>query len=223
MNGIKVAIKESRALNASGDEKAAVSKLKTILRLRISPQIKMQAATILLRTGKVRGNMIEKVADVFYAGGDFVTSANLYKEASAAISKIPATRKHRSKILFQIGRSYERSDKFRAAIKIYKDLLAKFPQYGDKTEVRYHIGLCYQRIGKDTIGEQHFSKILKNEPNSEYIDNILYRMATRRDKKDKRTEALELYKELLARFPRSHWADKCWHGKLDLHYLKMAI
>ena len=216
-------IKEAKALVGAGEISSAEKKLLRILGRRISPQIKIQAATQLLHMGKIRGSLIKKVADIYYDGGDCPTAANMYKQAYALAKKSKKPWKQRAELLFKWGRSQERSDRWRSAIKTYRELRKIFPKF-EPEQVKYHIGLCYQRIGQDKTGEKYLAEILKDSPKSKYADDALYRMATRRDKKEQREEALQLYRRILKEYRRSKWADvAAWKigfalfedGKLD--------
>lgn len=200
-------IKEAAALSSAGKVELSLHRLRGIISRRVSPQVKVAAASIILTAGGFRGDDIEKAADIFYAGGDFATAATLYRDVYGGITRTTETQKRRASLLFQVGRSQERSDRFRAAIKTYKELLTNYPVHSDPIQVRYHIGLCYQRIGKDAIGEQYFSYILKKAPDSQYADDVLFRIASGLDGKDKRAEALAMYRRLLKEYPKSTWAD----------------
>ncbi len=191
------------AVAADGDTVAAIDLIWRVLRAGGNPQVGVLAADELWDLGERSAASAAQLAPVYYEAGHFPRSAALYEQAISAgvygAGVAAAT--------MQLGRSFERGDEFRAAIGVYRRLLTDHPSYAPGL-VRYRLGLCHQRVGEDVEGERWFREVLDREPRSAFADDILYRLAVRRDQKDDRAAARELYERLLARHPRSPWADE---------------
>lgn len=173
-----------------------------------SPQITASAVSELLPIMEPRHNLSLQAAGIFYEAGEFSRAADEYASLGSPSPDV----------MYQHGRALERADRFREAIAVFKKILAGNPGHATQS-VKYRIGLCYQRIGQDVEGEKYFNEILASDPRTNLGDDILYRMATRRDQKDQRPQALALYRQLLAKHPRSSWADEAaW--KIGLAYLE---
>lgn len=201
-------IRVAECMIEGGRTSDAIALLVGVMRERGSPQVASSAAAVLLRVTTPNRTMQNEIANIFYEGGEFSRAADLYKAAGSTSPDIA----------YRHARALERADRFREAIEVYKSIRSSWPAYAVAT-VRYRIGLCYQRIGQDAEGERYFQEILASDPRSSLGDDILYRMATRRDQKDKRDEALALYRRLLKEHPRSSWADEAaW--KIGLAYLE---
>jgi soluble lytic murein transglycosylase len=199
----RAAVEQAVSLAASGDSAAARRLLLEVLRSPAHPLVGASAATQLLAiTPQPDAAFAFRVAGVFYEAGDFPRAATWFEKALSG-----GAARGRGEILMQIGRSYERADEFRTAIGAFKRVLREGNGVSSSL-VKYRIGLCHQRLGEDAEGEKWFEQVLAESPRSSFADDILYRMATRRDRKERRADALALYRRLVAQYPRSQWADE---------------
>lgn len=199
----QVGVELARVEAAAGDSRAASDRLWQVLKLAGSPQVTVTAADVLSELLPSDPVLAARLAPVYYDAGRFPKAAALYERALAGNAYGAGT----ASALLQLGRSYERGDEFRTAIGVYKRLRLEYPGVSSGL-IAYRIGLCHQRVGEDQEGERWFQEVLDRDPRSSFADDILYRMAARRDQRDDRDAARVLYQRLLDRYPRSSWADE---------------
>lgn len=194
-------IRRAAVMCETGNDAASRTLLIEVMNARGSAFVSALAGAALVKMNESDPELLARIADLLYEGGDFSNAARLYERLLA----LPGGARSRSALLLKQGRSLERADEFRAAVTIYRRLLAEHPGFST-TLIRYRTGLCLQRLGADAEGERFLRLVLDEDPRSSFVPDILHRMASLRDRKDRRDEALALYRQLLARHPRSNWA-----------------
>lgn len=194
-----------KSLDRSDD---ALKTLHAVLAMRGSPQVASSAVDEIVGIAAPDRAVAPRLAAIYYDAGEYAKAAALFELVGPTSTAM----------IMKLARSHERADQFREAIRDYKRVLGAKPGRSDLI-ARYRIGLCYQRIGNDREGEKFFQQVLQISPRGSFADDILYRLASIRDQKDKREEALAYYGRLLVQFPRSMWADEAaW--KIGLAYLE---
>ncbi len=204
----KVLIEIARCRNEAGMTEEALRNLDAVIRMPGSPQVAASAIDEILRIAPNGNASALRFAGIYYNAGEYAKAADQFARSG---SSDPG-------VILKLARSHERADHFRDAVNAYKRLLKSAPDKSDLV-ARYRIGLCYQRMGQDREGEKFLQQVLVLSPRGSFADDCLYRLASLRDKKEKRAEALAYYGRLLAQFPRSSWADEAaW--KIGLAYLE---
>ncbi|HYG62608.1 MAG TPA: outer membrane protein assembly factor BamD [Thermoanaerobaculia bacterium] len=73
---------------------------------------------------------------------------------------------------FVVGRFYMRYGAPGAAIQRFVELLANYPQYGERDKVIYNLGLAYERSGRSMDAIKTFDRLRAEHPQSSFIAEI---------------------------------------------------
>jgi tetratricopeptide (TPR) repeat protein len=102
--------------------------------------------------------------------------------------------------LKQFCRQYE------AALAGYDSLLTNYPGHSLTDDVLYRKALIYEQTGNDSLAANLYRKLLEAHGNDLMGDDALFRLARLTELRfNDKTTAMELYQQLLTRYPDSHY------------------
>jgi tetratricopeptide (TPR) repeat protein len=85
----------------------------------------------------------------------------------------------------------------REAIALYKKLLAQYPLYDRKDQVLYHMSRAYAELGEVEAAMAVMNRLVKEEPNSKYFDEVQFRRGEYFFTRKKFLDAEDAYKAVV--------------------------
>lgn len=92
--------------------------------------------------------------------------------AAQAQEQMKAVQANLAEHEFQIGRFYLRYGVPVAAAERFEFLLTAYPQYKERDKVIYHLGMAYEQSRKPEEARKAFERLLKEYPQSPYVQEI---------------------------------------------------
>ena len=127
----------------------------------------------------------------------YIQKSNYEKAAEELKSAIEHTKNKRQRIryMFILGQLYQATDQFQEAYQMYQGVSKRNSTYEMEFNARINSARCYDiSTGSDEIKDR-LLKMIKDEKNKDYLDQIYYALATIAQKEDKEEEAISLYQQ----------------------------
>ncbi len=132
-----------------------------------------------------------------------------WKSAITELDRLTAKSdlKLKGRILYYVGKSYQRRKWYNTAIKKYNSVIALGAKSDYLTRAHYQIAQCYWQKGSLTTAVNRLESFVKTYPWSKLVDEALYDIAKIHENREKSELALKAYSRLIEVAPGSDYAD----------------
>ncbi len=143
----------------------------------------------------------KKQGEYYAIAADYeIQKQNLEKAGENLKLAIEATKnkKNRIRYMFILGQIYQKLGKYQEAYVLYDGVSKRNSTYEMEFNARINKARCFDiSTGSREIKEQ-LTKMIRDEKNKDFLDQIYYALATIAQKENNENEAIELYKKSVA-------------------------
>lgn len=143
---------------------------------------------------------VDKKSEGFYAAvcADYYLKQNKREEAAEKLKQaIEKTKKHKDRLryIYILAQLKEKDNNLKEASKLYEAASKRNPWYEMEFNAKINMAKCYSGKGSDKEMMKVLNKMLKDEKNKEYRDQIYYAIAEVYLRNGKESEAIANYRK----------------------------
>lgn len=143
----------------------------------------------------------EKRGEYYAISANFYIQKNNFEKAAEELKNaVASTKKKQDRIryMFILGQLYQKIGNCQEAYVLFDQVAKRNAQYEMEFNARINRARCFDINNGSQDIKQQLTKMLKDEKNKEYLDQIYYALATIAQKENQEPEAISLYKQSTA-------------------------